>query len=161
MERIVKGKIPGKRYGFRYILECNECHKEFSINGAHFKEGVGKFCSYSCRQTNRMKQLTGDKHYQWKGGRNTNPGGYIIVFSPNHPFKMATGSGYVLEHRLVMEKHIGRYLRKDEIVHHINHIKTDNRIENLIILNSSQHSTHHSLENPPTRDSITGRFIHK
>src|SRR5687767_3121753 len=75
--------------------------------------------------------VKGSKHPNWTGGKSTN-GEYIMVSSPNHSHK--SKRGYVFEHRLVMEKHIGRYLREDEIVHHINGIKTDNRIENLQLL---------------------------
>jgi hypothetical protein len=61
--------------------------------------------------------------------RQKNSGGYIEVFQPDHPNAWATG--FLLEHRLVMSQHLGRPLADDEIVHHKNGVKTDNRIENL------------------------------
>lgn len=56
--------------------------------------------------------------------------GYVMLFAPNHP-RSKHNSGYVLEHILVMEEHLGRQLVKGENVHHINGIRSDNRIENL------------------------------
>lgn len=70
-------------------------------------------------------------------GRFFNKLGYVEVFSFEHPNKKK--NHYVYEHRLVMEKHLGRYLGKKEYVHHRNGIKWDNRIENLEIMTRKHH----------------------
>lgn len=85
----------------------------------------------------------GKGNANWKGGI-VICGGYVFLRRPEHP--CAINNGYVGEHRLIMEKHLGRFLNTKEIVHHINHNSTDNRIENLMLLNQSQHSTLHMRE---------------
>jgi hypothetical protein len=80
----------------------------------------------------------GRNHYEFKE-RRLNARGYIDIWMPTHP--AARRNGRVLEHRLVVEKRIGRYLRKDEIIHHINGIKDDNRDENLAITSYKEHDT--------------------
>ena len=62
-------------------------------------------------------------------GRYTEGKGYILVKVYDHPFR--NKRNYVFEHRLVMEKHLGRYLTRKEVVHHMNGNVSDNRIENL------------------------------
>jgi hypothetical protein len=74
-----------------------------------------------------------------------NNGGYWRIFSPDYP--KATKNGYILEHRLIMEKHLGRYLKENEIVHHKNRNQFDNRIENLEILTKREHRRKHKKEN--------------
>lgn len=80
----------------------------------------------------RRGKCSGEEHYRWKGGRHCDGQGYILVLKPKHP--CASTTGHVREHRLVMEDHLGRFLEPWEIVHHINGIRDDNRLENLELL---------------------------
>lgn len=83
----------------------------------------------------RGRGAPGTKNGHWKGGRVVDKNGYILIHKPDHPH--ARTSGYVLEHRLAMEEHIGRYLQRNEVVHHKNKVKDDNRIENLELFSSN------------------------
>lgn len=73
--------------------------------------------------------------------KKTHSDGYILCYIPEHPGCM---NGYVYEHRLILEKHLGRYLTGDETVHHINQIPDDNRIANLLLCsNNMEHRRYH------------------
>lgn len=75
--------------------------------------------------------------------------GYNLVYiGKNNP--RAYSNGYALQHRLVMEEKLGRFLQEDEIVHHINEIKNDNRVENLELTTRKNHIKHH-------KDIVTDR----
>ncbi len=74
-------------------------------------------------------QQTGSNNPAWKGGRMTDKHGYILILRPDHPY--ANRHGYVREHRLVMEKVLGRYLEPSEVVHHIDGNRAHNAPENL------------------------------
>jgi len=91
---------------------------------------IYKVCKKHGIQCQRTGPRSGEGHPEWKGGRTINKDGYIEIYSPDHPNRRKH-TPYVLEHRLVMENHLGRYLKKTEVVHHRNGVKDDNRIENL------------------------------
>lgn len=76
-----------------------------------------------------------EKNYFWKGGRWIDGDGYVLVKTPDHPF--ATKGGYVREHRLVMEHHLGRYLDQNEVVHHKDKNKQNNTLSNLEVYASN------------------------
>jgi len=107
--------------------KCEFCGKIFTRNTAYSKSYFIKqrrFCNISCYGKYLKKQRVGDVRKP-KILRN----GYWYVKKWNHP--NCGKQGYVAEHRLVMEKYLGRYLISAEVIHHINEIKTDNRIKNL------------------------------
>ena len=87
--------------------------------------------------------------YNYKGGITRHSAGYIRESMPRHP--RASATGYVYQHILVIEQHLGRFLTTDENVHHINGIKNDNRIENLQLMTKSEHRSHHSKKDTSDR----------
>lgn len=108
------------------------------------------------KMSETRKGQAGEKNFNWKGGRKKSNGGYVLVFSPQHP--CAEVGGYMLEHRLLMEVHLGRYLGPSEVVHHQNGVVDDNRIENLRLFPSTNQHTKHHRSKDDLRDN-RGRFV--
>lgn len=139
-------------------VKCPVCGKNRYFKPSYLLEGR-RFCSMKCRNEDprfayKVKNiwkkspvtvpgnLSGSKNPQWKGGKSTTRG-YVLKYAPRHPNAAAGNKTYVLEHRLVAERFLGRNLRKDEIVHHANGNKADNRPENLTVMTRSEHSCIH------------------
>jgi len=78
----------------------------------------------------------------WEIHGTASKGEYTYARVPEHP--KATALGYVLEHRIVVENDLNRLLEDDEIIHHINGVRKDNRVENLQVLSQSEHMSLHS-----------------
>jgi hypothetical protein len=130
------------------LCECGKCNDWIPIIRADGKPARVK----------NGHQMNGRRANNFKG-RLLISRGYFVLYIPTHPF--STKRGYVLEHRLVMEKILGRYLSKDEEVHHINGTKTDNRIENLQLISPSDHMKLHMKGNDHgkfNKKDMTGRF---
>lgn len=102
-----------------------------------------------------MPGLKREKAHNWKGGKNI-ARGYVRIHASDHPNNC---NGYVFEHRLVMEKHIGRHLLPGEVIHHINGIRTDNKIENLKLLSSNgDHIKLHPREDRGGNEIVICKF---
>lgn len=90
-----------------------------------------------------VRFVSGHNRSHWKGGRKKTRRGYVQVWLPDSPM---AAKGYVLEHRLVVARALGRPLKDDEVVHHINHVRDDNRPENLLACDADYHALIHRRE---------------
>lgn len=79
----------------------------------------------------------------WKIEKIVSKGDYNYAVVKDHP--SATKNGYVLEHRIIIENYLGRILNSNEVVHHDNECKKDNRIENLVLTTKKDHAILHGL----------------
>lgn len=125
----------GKRK--RKFIKCKHCGKEFETTR-------NKFCSKECANEYRKANYQGRKLYKENG--------YIIKHINGYNKK-----GNAKMHRLIMEEHLGRKLKPKEIVHHINGIKSDNRIENLKVMTWGEHSRYHRELELANGEELFGR----
>lgn len=151
-----------KNYYRKYVTRvCERCGKEFTQRSDY----KSKFCGYECywksmevdhstkcpicgkvfdkrekqKYCSRVCQgiAKRGKPHPSTGGISKNREGYVRVY---------VDGKYVMQHRLVMEQALGRKLQKDEIVHHKDHDKENNSIENLELMSVREHTGMHSKE---------------
>lgn len=149
--------------GFSAIVKCDNCGREFETSYTEAIAHKNNYCNYDCmfksktwkEEVIKNKWNTGGKNNpmyrvhrygedapNWKGGRIIDFNGYILIKKRSHP--NCNHSGYVPEHRLVMEKHLGRYLIHDEVVHHLDDNRKNNKINNLMLFsNITEHIRYH------------------
>ena len=147
------GKVISTRKSIKITKKCIICNKEF----LSFPSQPILHCSKKCSIITVKKKLkkhglpknwhskigfkSKENNIKWNGGRSKSCK-YIKILVENHPYSHS--DGYVFEHRLVMEKHLGRYLDPKEIIHHIDMNEHNNNINNLILFeNNLKHMRHH------------------
>lgn len=148
--------------------KCVVCGKTMHIKPSRLRRVKhGITCSKECESKNRSIWFRGKNNHQFglkgrlnrsfKSDRRISNYGYVMIHSDTHPFKNV--DGYVFEHRLVVEENAdkfdekcfividgNKYLKREYEVHHKNEIKTDNRIENLVVLTKAEHRRLHNSQ---------------
>ena len=121
--------------------KCKDCSNK--------KNGLLKRGKANKSKGKPRKHLSREKAANWNGGRYINKAGYVMILIKSGSTNRKSGwENYRPEHIIVMEKFLGRTLHKKECVHHIDGDKQNNRIDNLVIIDSNEHhrKTHHSLQ---------------
>ena len=127
----------------RMLSVCPECNLERWVDEYFYRHQNKPGLCHSCWSEGNRGKVTFNRREnnpRWKGGRSRVMGYFKIRLAVEDFFyPMVMKDGYVLEHRLVMANHLGRCLHSWEIVHHKNHIRDDNRIENLQLVSDDRH----------------------
>lgn len=144
-----------------YILKCDSCGNEFQRNkGTMSAKRLNNQYKHFCPKCFNYGLITllGRESYHHTlenkiGTKSIDSVGYVTVYiGTHHPFARYCGS--IREHILVMQKHLGRQLKKGEVVHHIDGNKTNNELSNLDLCTVQEHNACHGK----TKDLIFKLF---
>ena len=135
-------RAPGPNRNHRFGVTCGRCGKKRFVCIRHSPTWTG-FCIPCVKKRAQDSEL-------WKGGRTLRNGYVFLLISALDKKKRDMAElirgdpRYVAEHRLVAALEQGRPLKKGDVVHHLNEVKTDNRPSNLVITNKKNHHSAHS-----------------
>lgn len=139
-----------------HILKENNYIPLDGRHGNRFKEKVATFNKTS----KDYSYAVGNKNWNYKSIKK-NKEGYVLENARNHPYAIMGKNKLIMKHRLIMENYLKendptnkwlveingeKFLSKKCSVHHINHIRDDNRIENLQVMSISEHSKLHHID---------------
>lgn len=148
----------------RVALVCDQCGEKGETNWNNYVQGQRKrgwtgetFCQPCAASRNGKlgrgkpnpavsasnRKRSGDVHPSWKGGRYIDHHGYVMVSVRSGRNSGSGWENYRKEHVVVMEEHLGRPLKRNEVVHHIDGDKTNNSLENLWLTTRSGHRRAH------------------
>lgn len=155
-----------------YNCKCPICGKVFHCKPYHLKKYKTHYCSKDCQiiakkiymkgSGNHQFGLKGSRNASWKSDRRISRYGYIQLRVPEHPF--APKDGFVFEHRLVAEKYLlteensvvidgKRYLSPKYDVHHKDFDRTNNDVNNLVVMLKGDHVRLHAKEDYKLRST--------
>lgn len=145
---------------------CKICGRGFKIKPSKVKAGIT--CSRECSakdksirysgKGNHQFGLVGKKNSSFKNGKRITSNGYVAILVPPDQKQRKTDN-YVLEHRLIMEKKLGRKLLPEEDVHHKDEDRTNNDPDNLELYTRREHGFIHSKDKLLIHDSLNGRIL--
>lgn len=113
------------------VASCDRTVATAGLCGAHYQ------------RKRKYGDVQADRPLMVRDGRSVMASGYVRVWAPGHP--MANADGYALEHRKVLFD-AGVDVPEGHHVHHLNGNKTDNRRENLAVIDEAEHHRHHARE---------------
>ena len=144
--------------------KCENCGKLFHLKPSQKAKIKHLACCKECSLELRRKYYSGKYNHQfglkgnlnssWKSDERISVYGYRLIRCLDHPFK--NSDDFVFEHRLVAEKYLltdetsvtinnKQYLSPNFIVHHIDFNRLNNNVENLCIMDISDHAKFHTL----------------
>ena len=144
---------------------CKICGKLVHRKPNELQKNKNIFCSTDCMnkwksaaylgENNHQYGLKGSANASWRSGEHISSYGYKLIRVLDHPFR--NSDDMVFEHRLVAEKYLltdectvvidgKKYLSHDYIVHHKDHNRLNNNVENLQIMTRSEHTKMHMAE---------------
>ncbi|RLI55074.1 MAG: hypothetical protein DRP09_10970 [Candidatus Thorarchaeota archaeon] len=131
-----------KQKSYRAKIKCPICKEKRWVDKYAFKKMKTKQCgSCTARLLLEKHRKENERGPGWRGGRSKTKQGYIRIWieKEDEYIEMAGRDGRALEHRLVMAKHVGRLLKRNEIIHHKDGNRANNKIENLELLTRKNH----------------------